>query len=76
MSKLFWDALGRFLYQDLVRSSAAAANPFMTVFEDSCSPGNEDLDEGGSFTIPCERILQWSWGNFLRDPCMNQHRSL
>ena len=43
MSKLFWDALGRFLYQDLVRSSAAAANPFMTVFEDSCSPGMKIL---------------------------------
>ena len=29
-SKLFWDALGRFLYQDLVRSSPAAGGSFFS----------------------------------------------
>ena len=29
--KLLWEALGRFLYQDLVRSAPAAAGPFLTI---------------------------------------------
>ena len=29
--KLSWEALGRFLYQDFVRSAPAAAGPFMTI---------------------------------------------
>jgi len=29
--KPFWDALGRFLFQDIARSSPAAAGPFMTI---------------------------------------------
>ena len=33
--KLFWGALGRLLYQDLVRFSPAAASPFMTILWDS-----------------------------------------
>jgi len=41
---LFLDALGRFLYQDLVRSSPAAAGPSITILRDSLTnPGIEPL---------------------------------
>ena len=42
LRKLFWDALERFLYQDLVRSFPATAGPFMTLLWDS---------------LRCEKIL-------------------
>ena len=41
---LFLDALGRFLYHDLVRSSPAAAGPSITILRDSLTnPGIEPL---------------------------------
>ena len=41
---LFLDTLGRFLYQDLVRSSPAAAGPSITILRDSLTnPGMEPL---------------------------------
>ena len=44
--KLLWEALGRFLYQDLVRSAPAAAGPFRTIVWASLrGPGVEILVE-------------------------------
>ena len=54
--KLLWEALGRFLYQALVRSAPAATGPFMTILWPSLrGPGMQVLVK--VFTRPCEKIL-------------------
>ena len=73
---LLWEALGRFLSQDLVRSSPAAAGPGMKILvkvfynflvRRSCGDPSEMLSEAcaWSCTGPCEKLLKRSWWNPL-----------
>ena len=88
--KLLWEALGRLLYQDLLRSSSAAEGPFMTILWDSPrSPGmkilvyNSDLVEILVKSSKCMILCRFLWENleevlakYSRCPCMISCRSL
>ena len=63
--ELLWEAFGRFLSQDLVRSAPAATGPFMAILRASFrGPGMKIFIVGSSWRAPGE-ILQVSWHDLV-----------